>query len=127
MEFINKDDAFLLGNIGMFSISAGLGEYGLPLLKFIQKYRPENAGSYIGEALFHMNSGNIEEAINVLENSPAFIAEKNSDEALAFHLFITYYSGDIEKTRELGTAYLEEKLVTDKNCIESIKEIMKLI
>lgn len=126
MNLVSKDDVFLLGNLGMMAVMTGHGEEALPILEFMQEIRPHNAGGFIGEALYHYSKGDTDTAMAMMEETIAMDSEVNRDEALAFHLFILFHSGNVEDANQLSHAYLDAQLITEPQARTMIEEIRKL-
>ncbi|WP_176086016.1 hypothetical protein [Martelella sp. HB161492] len=120
MNYTN-DDLFILGNIASLAVRTGIGEQALPLLKLVQQHRPENAAAFIVESMYLLSIGKKQAALALLENCGAFEAEKNRDEALAFHLYLLQQDGQLQRAVRLGTAYLEEGLIESKSAIEAAR------
>jgi hypothetical protein len=122
MEF-NRDDIFVLGNIASMAVMNGFGEHALPILKLLREARPDNAGVILLEAMYLNSVGACGDAISLLENSDAFQALTNRDEAVAFHLYLLQQDGQIERAGNLGQTYLEENLVESEAACEAIRII----
>jgi len=121
----NDDDMFILGNIAALAIRSGAGEAGLPLLRCVQKERPGNAAAFIMESLYLHSIGKTVSAIEFLENSNAFSAEKNSDEALAFHLMLLHEDKQFNRVIHLGEAYLSEGLLESEVAINTVNILIE--
>lgn len=120
---LNADDVFLLGNIAAMSIFQGRGEGALPILHLLRDARPDNAGSQILEAMYMFSIGQTAQAIAFLEDSDAFDAVSNRDEAVACHLYLLQQDGQIERACELGQVYLDEDLVETASAMETVRQI----
>lgn len=120
---LNADDVFLLGNIAAMSIFHGRGEAALPILHLLREARPDNAGSLILETMYMFSIGKTEQAIAFLENSDAFDATANRDEAIALHLYLLRQDGQIQRVVELGQIYLEEGLIETPEAMETVRYI----
>lgn len=118
------DDIFALGNIALLAVMKGLGEQALPILKFIQKVRPDNAGSFLLEAMHIYAVDSSESSIQFLENSGALQAEINRDETLAFHLYLLQQTGKIQHAYDLGCIYLNEALIQSETAREAIGKVV---
>lgn len=121
----NDDDMFVLGNIAAFAIRSGLGEPALPLLRCVQGERPKNAAAFIMESLYLHSIGKTVSAIEFLENSNAFSSEKNSDEALAFHLMLLHEDRQFKRVANLGAAYLSEGLLESEVAINTVNTLLE--
>ncbi|MGL6209785.1 MAG: hypothetical protein ACRC14_08155 [Paracoccaceae bacterium] len=114
----------MLGNIASKAVVAGLGEGALPILRFIQEIRPENAGAFLMEAMHLSGAEGAEVALRYLEDSPVFSAETNRDEAIAFHLVLVQECGNSTYALELGETYLAEKLLVSESAIQLVERLV---
>ncbi|TPW28834.1 hypothetical protein FJU08_16020 [Martelella alba] len=117
----SDDDLYILGNIASLAVKTGIGEQALPILKLVQQQRPNNAAAFIVESMYLFSIGKKQAALSLLETCGAFDAEKNRDEALAFHLYLLQQDGQLKRAVRLGTAYLEERLIDSKSAIEATR------
>lgn len=120
---LKSDDVYLLGSIGMTSVIMGHGEEAVPILKLVKELRPRNAGGFIMQALYLYTIGEVEEAMAVMQDAITMDAEANHEEALSFHLFLLFHTGNIEDCHELAEVYLKDHLVMSsvpKSIVEDI-------
>ncbi|MCP1846096.1 hypothetical protein ACVIHI_009125 [Bradyrhizobium sp. USDA 4524] len=116
-----KEDIFLLGNIASTAVNKGIGEHVTLIISLIQDARPQNAGSFLLEAMYKYSIGKTREAIHLLETGKVFEAAINRDEAVAFHLFLLQQDGQIERAADLGQIYMDEGLVGSDSAREMIR------
>ncbi|WP_156936570.1 hypothetical protein [Chelativorans sp. J32] len=121
---LTSDDVFVLGNIASLATLIGLGEDARPLWKLIQEFRPENAGGFLIEAMYFFSLGDFSAGIDVLEQTGAFYASVNRDEALAFHLYLLQQDGRLERALGLGEAYLDEGLLRAEAALQTVSIVV---
>lgn len=126
-DFIDKDDIFILGNIGLVSIDGNYIETGLELMQYIQSVQPQNAAGFVGEAVYHFTKQEYEKGIEVLEESGALEAEEGSDFALALHVSLLHAAGREDDANTLTEAYLEEGMVTQPKALEALETTVKIV
>ena len=108
---LKSDDIYLLGNIGMTSVVLGHGEEAVPILRLVKELRPSNAGGFIMHALYLYTIGEVDEAMAVMQDAITMDAKENHEEALSFHLFLLFHTGNVEDCHELAEVYLKDQLV----------------
>ena len=109
---LKSDDVFLLGSICMTSIIMGHSEQSVPIFKLVKELQPNNAGGFMMHALYLYTTGKDEEAIEIMQEAISMDAEANHEEALGFHLFLLYHSGNFEDSYDLAEIYIREQLVS---------------
>ncbi len=120
----SADDMFVLGNISAKAVVMGLVDGVLPILRFIQAVRPENAGAFLMEGMHLSSVAGAAVALRYLEGSPVFTAETNRDEAIAFHLVLVQESGNSAHALELGETYLAENLLSSESAIHVVERLV---
>lgn len=77
------------------------------------------------QSIHLFSSGKVKEAIAFLEASPALSAEKNRDEALAFHLLLLQADGQTARIRQLGNHYLATNAITSESAHYAVRTILQ--
>lgn len=126
-SLLSADDLFILGNIGSAAVSAGRGDEALNIMRVLQHERPDHAGGFLMEAMHLSSKDDVPGAIDVLENSAAFDAEINRDEALALHLVLLQTDGQYDRALDLGHAYLATDHVFSESARQSVLTVVEEI
>jgi hypothetical protein len=121
---LTKDDLFILGNIGARAILSGRGAETEKILSVLQAEQPNNAGSFLMQAVYMFSKRQVKEAIAFLEESPIFTADTNGDEAVAFFLVLLKEDGQLERARTLGDAILVNGLVESPSARHAILKVL---
>ncbi|WP_282078569.1 hypothetical protein [Epibacterium ulvae] len=124
-KYISLDDIFVLSQLGAHAVVYGLGDKVQKTLEFIQTECADNAGGFLMQSIHLFSSGKVKEAIAFLEASPALSAEKNRDEALAFHLLLLQADGQTARIRQLGNHYLATNAITSESAHYAVRTILQ--
>lgn len=127
LEYIKKDDLFIIGNIGLISVDCEYNQQGLKIMQYVQKVSPNNAAGYIGEAVYLFLEGDYDKAVSILEEGNALEAEENGDLAMALHISLLHAAGRSDEAMELTETYVNEGLITDETALKTLKNTQRMV
>jgi hypothetical protein len=96
-EFFNSDDIFLIGNIAGRAIGSGRGDEAQLMLRFLQVERPQNAGPHLLQATYLHSDGQLDSAIEYLEDADVFHAQTNGTKAFIFYIEMLVEKGEFNR------------------------------
>ncbi len=98
---LDDNDILTLTEIGYASVMYGTGDDVEPIFEVLTLLYPDNSAGAIGYAITHMNRGNFDGAIDIL-NSCISQCTDNTDEAKAILMLALFLSGRNEEAEQLA-------------------------
>ena len=98
---LSSEDTFTLTEIGYASVMYGINIDVEPIFETLNLLYPENTAGAIGHAIIHLNRGNYDAAIDVLQNCLQQCST-NTEEAKAILMLAMHMGGRNEEAEMLA-------------------------